>query len=77
MESRDEILRDLVLDESQAVASKYLNKPRGRFYCTFIDFAKAFDSVEHVKLWDALIRKGIGWEFSTCYEIYTQTLSHA
>ena len=24
-----------------AVASEYLTKPRGRFYCLFIDFAKA------------------------------------
>ena len=42
-----------------AFASIYLTKPRGRFYCLFIDFAKAFDSVEHEELWDALIRKGI------------------
>ena len=46
-----------------AVASKYLTKPTGRFYCLFIDFAKAFDSVEHEKLWDALFRKGIGGNF--------------
>ena len=46
-----------------AVALKYLTKPRGRFYCLFIDFAKAFDSVEHEKLWDALFRKGIGGIF--------------
>ena len=46
-----------------AVASKYLTKPRGRFYCLFIDFAKVFDSVEHEKLWDALLRKGIWGNF--------------
>ena len=40
-----------------------LTKPRGRFYCLFIDFAKAFDSVEHEKLWDALFRKGIVGNF--------------
>ena len=55
-----------VLDESQAgfrkhstvdnifclhaVASKHLSKRKGIFYCLFIDFAKAFDSVEYDKL---------------------------
>ena len=45
-----------------AVASKYLTKPRGRFYCLFIDLAKenlkAFDSAEHEKLWDTFLGKG-------------------
>ena len=30
-----------------------------RFYCCFIDYKKAFDSVKHMKLWLRLIRLGI------------------
>ena len=27
--------------------SKYLSKRKGRFYCLFVDFSKAFDSIPH------------------------------
>ena len=41
-------------------------------------FAKAFDSVEHEKLWDALIRKGMGGGiFYVLWNLYTQALSNA
>ena len=30
-----------------------------RFYCCFIDYIKAFDSVSHIKLWLRLVRCGI------------------
>ncbi|MCG8044707.1 MAG: endonuclease/exonuclease/phosphatase family protein [Candidatus Thiodiazotropha taylori] len=43
----------------QAVIQKYLSRPRGRFYCIFIDFRRAFDSIPHNKLWESLRRKGI------------------
>ena len=46
-----------------ALARKYLSKKGGRFYCLFIDFRTAFDSIKHDKLWDALERKGIGGNF--------------
>lgn len=39
----------------QSVIQKYLSKPRGRFYCIFVDFSKAFDSVPHAHLWYKLI----------------------
>ena len=46
-----------------ALAQKYLCRKGGRFYCLFIDFRKAFDSINHDKLWDALERKGINGNF--------------
>ena len=34
----------------QALVQKYLSKKRGRFNCIFVDFQKAFDSIQHDKL---------------------------
>ena len=31
----------------QAVIQKYLCRTKGRFYCIFIDFRRAFDSIPH------------------------------
>ena len=42
-----------------AIAQKYLSKESGRLYCIFIDFRRAFNSINHEKLWDSLKRKGI------------------
>ena len=51
------------LDEGQAayrvgrsttdhiLIQKYLSKRKGRFYCTFVDFSRAFDSIPHAHLW--------------------------
>ena len=38
---------------------KYICRSRGRFYCLFVDFKRAFDSIQHEKMWDSLKRKGI------------------
>ena len=35
----------------ETVVRKYLLKPRGRFYCAFIDFTKAFDLLNRDALW--------------------------
>ena len=43
----------------QALVQKYLCRPRGRFYCMFVDFKRAFDSIQHANLWLSLERKGI------------------
>ena len=43
----------------QAIIQKYICRPKGRFYCIFIDFKRAFDSIPHSKLWDSLQRQGI------------------
>ena len=43
----------------QALVQKYLCRDRGRFYCIFIDFKRAFDSIKHTNLWNSLERKGV------------------
>lgn len=44
----------------QAMAQKYLSKKNGRFYCLFVDFSKAFDTIDHAKLLTCLADKGVG-----------------
>lgn len=34
-----------------ATGIRYVSRPKGQFYCTFIDFTKAFDSILHGHLW--------------------------
>ena len=41
----------------QAIVQKYLSKRGGRFYCLFIDFSKAFDTVDHQTLLSSLNKK--------------------
>ena len=43
----------------QPIVHKYLCRERGRFYCIFIDFKRAFDSIQHTSLWYSLERTGI------------------
>ena len=31
------------------MTQKYLSRPRGRFYCAFVDFSRAFDCIIHTK----------------------------
>lgn len=60
----------------QALVQKYLCKKGGRFYCLYIDFKKAFDSINHEKLWDALERKGIDGNFlNTWKSLYSNLKS--
>ena len=42
----------------QSLCTKYLSRSGGRFYCAFIDFKKAFDSVDRKKLLFLLHTKG-------------------
>ena len=38
---------------------KYITKRKGRFYCLFIDFSCAVDTVQHKLLWYILTKKGV------------------
>ena len=59
----------------QSVVQKYLCRERGRFYCIFVDFKRAFDSIQHDSLWFSLERKGIspnGKSLSIFRSMYSQ-----
>ena len=61
-----------------ALVQKYLCRKKGRFYCIFIDFKRAFDSIQHANLWYSLQRKGInpGGKFLTIFKsMYSQLKS--
>ena len=41
------------------LVQKYLSKDRGRFYCIFVDFKKAFESINRKLRWYSIMNKGI------------------
>ena len=41
-----------------AVIQKYLSRRGGLFYCLYVKFQKAFDTVEHEQLFKSLMKKG-------------------
>ena len=43
----------------QAIIQKYLCCTGGKFFCIYIDFRRAFNSIPHNKIWDSLKQKGI------------------
>ena len=47
----------------QAMIQKYLSKKGGRFYCLYVDFRKAFDKINHFKLFKCLEKKGLHGNF--------------
>ena len=47
----------------QSCVQKYLSKPKGRMYCVFIDFARAFDSVPHDTMFYKLMNDGVHGNF--------------
>jgi len=42
-----------------ALILKCLIKSKGRFYCTYVDFSRAFDSIPHAHLSYRLVENGI------------------
>ena len=43
----------------ETLIEKYIGKPRGRLYCAFVDFTKAFDTINREALWLKLQNIGI------------------
>ena len=42
-----------------AVIQLYLSRRGWQFYCLYVDFQKAFDTVEHKQLFKSLMKKGV------------------
>ena len=40
-----------------AIIEYYKNK-KGRVYCAFVDYCKAFDRIDRASLWAKLLKKG-------------------
>ena len=47
----------------RALAERYLSRKRGKFYCCFVDFSKAFDTVNRKYLIYCLIQNGLHGKF--------------
>ena len=60
----------------QAIVQKYITKKRGKLYCAFVDFSKAFDNVERQRLWYVLLKGGVnGKMFKVLHNIYANVKS--
>jgi hypothetical protein len=60
----------------QSLSQKYLSKKKGRFYCLFVDFTKAFDSISHDCLWYTMLKDGAhGRLLQTIRSMYTKLQS--
>ena len=59
-----------------AIAQKCMNKKSQKFYAVFMDFRKAFESVHHDKLLQAMQKKGVkGKFFFSIKSMYDSLLS--
>lgn len=59
----------------QSLVSEFLANKK-KLYCCFVDYQKAFDSVNHVKLWRRLIKMGVTGKFlSVIKSMYQQIRS--
>ena len=55
-----------------AIIQKYLSRKCGRFYCLYVDFKKAFDTLNHKKIFEMLRRIGVnGHMLNTLQLMYT------
>lgn len=60
----------------QVDVQKYITKKKGSMYCIFINFSKAFDSVQHKLLYFIPIKNGIGGKvFGVLRFIYSKLKS--
>jgi len=57
------------------IIHKYLRKKRGRLFCVFVDFRKAFDLIRRDKLWYKLKKLGIDGYFLDTIQQYYEGVS--
>ena len=58
-----------------ACVQKYLSRRGGRFYCLYVDFQKAFDKIQHQKLFVSLLQKGIHGKYLAILKAVYSNLS--
>ena len=58
-----------------ACVQKYLSRWDGRFYCLYVDFQKAFDKIQHQKLFVSLLQKGVHGQFLNILKAMYSNLS--
>ena len=58
-----------------ACVQKYLSRRGGRFYCLYVDLQKAFDNIQHQKLFISLLQKGIHGKFLNILKAMYSNLS--
>ena len=58
-----------------ACVQKYLSRRGGRFYCLYVDFQKAFDKLQHQKLFVSLLQKGTHGKFLNILKAMHSNLS--
>ena len=58
-----------------AMIQKYLSRKGGRFYCLYVDFQKAFDKIQHQKLFISLLQKGIHGKYLRILKAMYSSLS--
>ena len=52
---------------------EYYKSKKGRVYCAFIDYSKAFDLIDRASLWLKLLNSGInGRVFNVIYYMYSK-----
>lgn len=68
---------DQIFCLSSAIQLK-LSKPKGKMYALFVDFARAFSSIPHEKLWDKLLWLGMSSKIirilKSLYEDFTTVI---
>ena len=58
-----------------ACVQKYLSRRGWHFYCLYVDFQKAFDKIQHQKLFVSLLQKGIHGQFLNILKAMYSNLS--
>ena len=58
-----------------SIVSDFLSRKK-KLYCCFVDYQKAFDSIDHLKLWRRLVKHGIrGKLLNVIKSMYSQIKS--
>ena len=66
---------DHIFALSQLVSNCLYGNRRKKVYCAFIDFQKAFDTVDRARLWEVLVKIGVSTKFITTLKAMYSTVN--